>query len=261
MAAIAAAIGLAAAGAATGITGSVLGNQAKEKAAKSANEANLGRLGRAQGLHREQRYIMEGRLEKAGSIIAGRTAEVREGFKQARSDIEGVGNEARQRTLDREEGAMASADQSLQRRGLYNSTVSDNAARGIRYDTNRALAEIDERIALLRSGVTERGTLAIAGALRDEAAFQQNAGAAINTILQQNVNTLVGVSDRADPQAGRFESDLGREIGSGLSTAGLLTAMYGGGGGDGAAAVGGGGGRNFIYEDEYVSNLTPIPGG
>lgn len=228
MAAIAAGVGLAAAGAISGVAGSVIGADERKKAIKSANRANAGRRAKAEGIHREQRNVLEGRLERAGEILTGRTAEVREGFKQARSDIEGVGNEARTRTLDREQAALAGADESLQRRGLYNSTVADNAARGVRYDTNRALADIDERIAMLRSGVTERGTLAIAGALGDEAAFQQNAASAINQVLQQHVNTLTGITDRADPQAGQFAAQAGQQIGSGLSTAGLLMALYGG---------------------------------
>jgi len=91
--------------------------------------------------------------EKALPYLMESLSSVEGGFDKGLAEVSNVGASARQRTLDREKSLIGTSRQRLQSRGLGSTTVGTNLERGIGYDTNLALGQIDEQLAQLRSGL------------------------------------------------------------------------------------------------------------
>ncbi len=206
------------------------------KASKSARQANIGRLNRATAIGEESKYLTDRAVGQIGTLVSGVPGQVKAGFAQARSEIGRVGTAGRQNILDRESQALASNEQSASQRGLGNTSVLDAGARGVRLDTNRTLMEFDERIALLRSGVIERGTTALAQAsLGTAGALSQNA--ALQMRPRQDLMRLLGsVQDVATPSGG---AQAGGQLGALLGMLMMSGIGSGGGGGGGLGASSG----------------------
>ncbi len=128
---------------------------------KKANKANQKLLDRIlelleqEGIRGEKQYREE--------ILPG----IVEGYDKALTDVGRFGAGATQRVLDRGQQRSADLSQGLISRGLGNTTVAPNLERGIAADTDRALLDIDDAIASLRTGLQVGKTQAIAGGQTD----------------------------------------------------------------------------------------------
>lgn len=87
-------------------------------------------------------------------------------------EVNQLGNAGRQRILDREQRQLAGVGSSLRSRGLGNTTVLDNARRGVGADTNRALTENDEMVGSMRVGARNRLSDFMAGRTQAETGLQ-----------------------------------------------------------------------------------------
>jgi hypothetical protein len=216
-----------------GALGGLFGGSSARKAQKEANRANEARYQQALGLHRESRFLTGSRLKKAGERFAAKRGEVMAGYGQARNELETIGRTARTDLLARERTGLRTGEQSLRRRGLYNTSTVEALRRGSRYDTNRALSALDEHIAGVRSNflVQQAGAMERLG--QGEADFEMNAGQIEAQQIQSMINTITGRQDVASPDGG---AAAGAQLGAGLgSAASLLLMSYMGGMGSGPA--------------------------
>jgi hypothetical protein len=67
-------------------------------------------------------------------------------------DLAGVGKTEERRIGEDLTKNLASSQQSLMDRGLFNTTIKDTTERGIRSDAENARGDLAERLAMLRSG-------------------------------------------------------------------------------------------------------------
>lgn len=224
-------IALAAAGIAT--AGGILGSIEQNKAQKKANDANESRYQQALSEHGRSFALSSGFINRADQLFGEQKTLLTDASEQSRGEIEKVGRAGRQNILEREEQTGANVRQTLTSRGLGNSTVLANAERGIAFDTNRAINELNEQIALLRSGNILSTAQLQSQALGQHADFLFRAGAFQSGLIQDKINTIVGRTDVANPNAGGIY----RAIGQG---AGAIGGLLGGLGGAGGGAGGGG---------------------
>lgn len=222
--------GLAAAG---GAAGGIIGGQNARKAQKAANKANEARYAQALGLYRDSRFLTQGRLKKAEAGYARKRTDVLGGYDQARGEIEKVGQTARADILNRSYTDQRAGEQSLRRRGLFNTSTLEAMRRGARYDTNRALSALDEQIAGVRSNFLVQRAGALERMGESESQFQVQAAQTENSTIQNMINGILGRTDIATNDGG---AAAGSQIGAGLgSAAGLLLAQYMSGVGTGPA--------------------------
>jgi hypothetical protein len=84
------------------------------------------------------------------------------GYNQAEQALEGIGAAERQSILDDRTRQMASMDQRMASRGLYNTSVGVGAGQeyqGIQYQTQQSLSDLQSRLAGLYSNLyTSRGS-------------------------------------------------------------------------------------------------------
>lgn len=222
--------------AAGGIGGGLFGSSSADKA-RRANQKNVERM---LALIGDERRRSERLFGDAGDLLLGGRSQLLAGFGEARDEIGRVGSSARRRTLDRERQALASTSQGLAQRGLGNTTVAANAARGVRSDTDLSLADIDERIAGLRSGLAVQQGGAAYAAEADRARLLQALAAQHAGLTGQATGVLSGVQYTAQPTNTAGLGMLGYLLGSGVG------GMFGGGAAGGAAGPGGVGGAGSI---------------
>jgi len=143
-----------------GVGGEVLGSlfgDGGKKELKKGRASALGALEAGEGSTAEF-------WEKALPYLTEAMESVGGGYDKGLAEVNNVGASARQRTLDREKGQIGASRQNLQSRGLGSTTVGTNLERGIGYDTNLALGQIDESLAKLRSGLQIGKGLAVSQA-------------------------------------------------------------------------------------------------
>lgn len=232
--------------------------RASQEAANRANEERyqqvLGLLGQAQDLTAGQfnqtgevlRGLREGatnQLNETGQVVARGRDIVRSGFDRARNEVNTLGMSAARDIRDRGTRAAAETTSSLQSRGIGNTSVLDSARRAVHGDTERNLGDLNERMAGLRAGIQERGTLAEAGANRDLASFMLNRtgietglGSELARFMERRTQAETGLLER---RGGAIErrSDLSNN----LAIADLLARAQGssrsGGGGGGLGGI------------------------
>lgn len=137
-------------------------------------------------------------LSRAATRRGGRAAVA--GYGQA---IRQVGGAKQASTLAAQDAGVqqgAQADQSLASRGLYNTTVLDNARAGISGGVTRQLAQIDSDYAQLLAGLQMGKGNAQAQMESQLAGTYQNQAQAGTQIGQQWINTLGSVQEE-DPNA------------------------------------------------------------
>lgn len=120
------------------------------------NMANESRYREMLGLNQLQGLNAEQGMGQAYGAFGGGLQGLMQGYDTARQEIQGVGQSAVGGLMAREQQQLGESRTSLQSRGLGNTTVVDNARRGIQSGTNTGLADISERIAGLRGGLAER---------------------------------------------------------------------------------------------------------
>jgi hypothetical protein len=171
------------------------------------------------------------------------------GYNKGLAEVYGIGQEARQRTLDREKGLIGASRQALQSRGLGSTTVGANLERGISYDTNLALGQIDDQLAQLRSGLQVGKGSAMAGARGN--LFQALMGRAQQRYDYRTdlANVGLGMASNLASADQAMSSMLVKGAAMGIGAAA--------GGPGGAAAMGGlfGGGKEASFQKD-LSALT-----
>ena len=90
---------------------------------------------------------------------------IREGYRKAEGHLRGMGRASRQAARAGGKRQSAGMQQSMADRGLYNTTVMDNAQRGISADTSRVISEINQSMGQLRSQLELDRTEAVDTAL------------------------------------------------------------------------------------------------
>ena len=166
-------------GGAAALGSAFLGKKSADKAL-AANQADFGAIqqiygpladwGSIFGLQQEGFEKQEGALQDA--------------LKQAQQGAlttSKIGDSAKQSVLDREQQRMGNLTQSLTNRGLGNTTIGANLARGIGADTDRALAAIDESIAGLQLQVQQNQMQALGNLA---SMYGQQTGAQTNALAQ-----------------------------------------------------------------------------
>lgn len=119
----------------------------------------------------------EAELGTPYQTLMGRIDSLKGGYDAARADVEQVGQLALEEADRSAASQRAVSDADARARGLYSTTVVDAGRRRANEDLSRSKRGIYESIAGLRSGITERGANAVAGAQGDLANFEtQRAG-------------------------------------------------------------------------------------
>lgn len=95
----------------------------------------FGRLQAKGGLFGVRREYMQKLLDNAQGAFKGARQDARRGARAARQDARGTGVQM-----------QADASQALQQRGLFGSTIGQQAQSGISYRTGQALSDIDQRL-------------------------------------------------------------------------------------------------------------------
>lgn len=95
--------------------------------------------------------------------------QLRGGYASAINDVQNVGREAGRRITETGAQQQSAGLAGLQSRGLGGTTIAPQFQMAVQRDTNRARADLDERIAGLRSGIRERGANAVAGVQENRA--------------------------------------------------------------------------------------------
>lgn len=219
-----------------GLIGGLIGNEEQRKAQSKANYANEMRYQEAKGLHDEQRRIGEGYVRQIEGNNQEQLTSARDAARMIRGETEKVGQAAFRNLVDREKGSRAGAAADLTRRGLGNSTAMDAMNRGIAETTNRAMAELSERIAMLRTGAVQSSADILHRSLGTSMGVLQSLGSFRADLIQAKINTIVGRNDAANPNAGAFGNSLGQLGGllGGLYDKGAFNGLFGSGGGGSA---------------------------
>jgi hypothetical protein len=103
------------------------------------------------------------RYQNLLGAVSGTKNSVLGAFGQAESNLSQMGNTAIRQIAGDRTRALAGSDQSLISRGLGNTTVRNAARRGIVGDSQRAMADVQERVGTAKAGLSTQR----AGALSD----------------------------------------------------------------------------------------------
>jgi len=126
-------------------------------------------------LDRAQSQVSAGFGQATKQLVEAKNT-VKQGTTNALAEATKIGASSRRRIQDDQVAQQGRLSQSLQRRGLFNSTVYDNLKRGIRDDTQRSFIDLDSRLAELRTGIIQRGAASEANALAQLAQFYTTRG-------------------------------------------------------------------------------------
>ncbi len=173
-------------GAVIGAVGGLLGS----KSASGANKANYSEILKLLDKYQQQTGQFFSGQGSAEDYLLQALGAITEGYGNARQEVGQLGYDARRRTLEREQQQFGQSSQSLASRGLGNTSVLDNARRGIASDTNRALSEIDEGLASIYAGLSTGQAGATAGALGNLANLQTGQASQIAGLLSSQAGNL-----------------------------------------------------------------------
>ena len=175
--------------------------------------------------------------------------ETRGAFANARGSLTTGRTQAIQSATDAGAQQTAQAGQSLASRGLYNTTVLDNARQGISSNTSRVMADIDAHYAQILASLGVQEAAATTGIRQGIAGGAQAYGQNKASLYTNHANMLSQIQEQ-DPNA--WLGSLMNLAGTGLGYAigGPAGAAVGG-------AVGGGGGPSHIPGGSGMSNWFP----
>ena len=138
-------------GAIAGGLGGLFGGRSARKAQKRGHEHAKRQLKTTQ-------QLFGNTFGKSEQSLLDALAAVEAGHDDARRESARIGSAAKQRVVDREQVLGSQISQSMQSRGLGNTTADLGARRGLASSTNRDLLEIDSNLAGIRTGLaTQRG--------------------------------------------------------------------------------------------------------
>ena len=136
------------------------------------------------------------------------------GYDKALGEVANSGYSAKQSVLSREQQNLGTMNQGLTNAGLGSTSVMQNLQRGVYSDTNRNLAQVDEMLANMRSGLQAQKAQAQAGQYGALAGLFQNQNQA-NVGLGSSLINTIGSVQHQDPNAWLGSlMDIGGELGS-----------------------------------------------
>lgn len=130
--------------------GGIAGFNDKSKAHKEAKGARL-RGKELFGLSQFDYFDREGLFDTRDRFKKESVANIEKGYGQAKKNLQGAGLNAIQGAKAVGKQTQSDMQQSMANRGLYNTTVLDNATRGISSDTSRAVQDIKLSLGQLNS--------------------------------------------------------------------------------------------------------------
>lgn len=200
-------------------------------------------------LDRTRGTLSSGFGDALGTLRGG-LGQISQGYGLARQEVSRVGQASRRRALEGGQALQGQITSDMMRSGLGSTTALGNARRGAYGDTQRALSNIDERLASLFSGLRERET----------AATQSQLGAIANTQIGQTQSLGdLGVQRANLRSRGALGGEQPWGLGgqsdfSGLSTSlGSLFSSFGKGGGGGMA------GAQSAMNSSAMNSLNKLP--
>lgn len=128
-----------------GIAGAI-GAHKQHKAMKDARKRGL----RLFGIN-EDYWAREPLFDTRDRFKRESVANIEKGYGQAKKNLRGAGMQAIQGAKAAGKQTQSAMQQSMADRGLYNTTVLDNATRGISSDTSRAIQDIQLQVGQLNS--------------------------------------------------------------------------------------------------------------
>lgn len=130
--------------------GGIAGMNDKSKAHAEAKGARL-RGKELFGLSQFDYFDREGLFDTRDRFKKESVANIQKGYKQAKKNLRGAGTAAKREARATGMQTQSAMQQSMADRGLYNTTVLDNATRGISADTSRAVQDIQLQLGQLNS--------------------------------------------------------------------------------------------------------------
>ena len=176
-----------AAGFASSFIGANKASKAQQYATDQANYFNQLAQKEAQG------FLQAGKGDAIGAQKKG-ILDANKAIDAALGTAGTVGAATRSRIERRERQALGAADASAANRGMYNSSSAVNASRGVRSDTNQALAGVDEATAGLITQIHQRrAQVAMAGGQGLASIYSPFAGNQAQTAMaNQHIAANVG---------------------------------------------------------------------
>lgn len=229
--------------------GGIAGMNDKSKAhdeAKGARNRGLGLFGLSQADY----WDREGLFAARDRFKAESVANIQKGYSQAKKHLRGAGMAAKQEARASGMQTQAAMQQSMADRGLYNTTVLDNATRGISSDTSRAVQDIQLSLGQLNSKLELDKMEAMDTALgRNLGLDEQSAWDWFKFMVGSagfapGTGNAFGFGSPYDqvPGSAQYWSQLGGAAGDALAGFGLMKGLGGGGGADKGGLTGSGGG-------------------
>lgn len=199
-----------------------------------AKKAHSKQMKQLQALFSQLQGQQAGFYGAAGGQLKKALGAINTGYGNALANTGLQATNARRSTLDREQQQIGGASQSLANRGLYNTTLLDNAKRGITSSTNRELSNIDAMLGQLQSQLEIGRAGAQAGAYGSLAQLFQN---------QAGASTGLGLNKAQMMYGSPAPTTIAQ--GGGIDLASSLAFFMGGG-------MPGGGGGGYHYPGTFV---------
>lgn len=183
----------------TDFSGGGLGDPFGTGAAKSANAANAKRYSQAIGQTNIWQSQLDPSFNASQNWLLKALGATNRGYGQARTGLQYAGQSAKQGIQDRGAQNLASSQQSLASRGLYNTTAFDAAQRGVHADTSRALASVDENLGSLLANLNIGQAQSQAGIYGGLSGLEQNRFGVLGDIYKTRTNIMASRNDVAAP--------------------------------------------------------------
>lgn len=198
-----------------GAAASAIGGHAK----KQAQEKNLHKI---KQLYEEAKKKQSEWLDRAGEEYGGIAQLLMEGYGEALGEASKIGVSSKREASIRGRQLESSVLSDVRSSGFGNSSVFANARRSVAGDVGRSFADIDERLAGIRTGLLQARTGALAGAKAGLGTFYQQRAGAESDLPVSLAHLLSGVE---------YQGGGGEGIGSFIGgIAPYLGGMFGGGG-------------------------------
>lgn len=216
-----------------GIGTSLYGANRAKKAQSAANRANLAAVqrGRKEILAGRDAYMQQSGKGLAYYLDALEEAGVAEG--RAAGELSRGTTAAARGIMDADRQGMGALAGSFASRGLFGSTLLDQARLGQRRSTGRALTDLEGSSAMARAQLARGAGAARMGALSQLGGFEERRGQTLFETGRALAGLETGVQHVADPGIASSYGQLGGMLAGGLDglaggLGGLWSSMFGG---------------------------------
>jgi hypothetical protein len=217
-----------------GIGTSLYGANQAKKAQSAANRANLAALqrGRSEILKGRDAYMSQSGKGLAYYLDALEEAGIAEG--RAAGELSRGTTAAARGIADQDRQAMGALGGSFASRGLFGSTLMDQARTGVRRSTARSLTDLEGSSAMARAQLARGAGAARMGALSQLGGFEERRAGTLFDTGRALAGLETGVQHVADPGIASSYGQLGGMLAGGLDSlggglSGLWSRFFGGG--------------------------------